>query len=167
MSDRDRWKPIRKGDTYCAPFCGRGCKFSEYVKANRQAAQCLKLLGGPKSGWKIRVWENLGWHWSVGRPGLRVEGKKYTFDEVMEYTCDFVDSDGLSTPLWARTGHRRFRDPRIAVRDTINKMRVIMRQREEEVKTINLNLDSASSQIAPLSERAILTSRRSIRGVQP
>ena len=53
------WDPVRRGATYCAPACGRGCTHAEYMRANRSASALCASLGG---GWKPHVWENLGWH---------------------------------------------------------------------------------------------------------
>ncbi len=56
------WTPVRKGKTYCAPACGRGCTHKEYLEARAAAAKLCKLLG---PAWKPRIWENLGWHYEV------------------------------------------------------------------------------------------------------
>jgi hypothetical protein len=62
MKQLSSWKPIRRGNKYCAPACGRGCTFKEYTLARSRAARLAKRLG---SGWTTRVWENLGWHYCV------------------------------------------------------------------------------------------------------
>lgn len=100
--------PVLKGDTYCAPFCGRGCKFSWYEKAMRDSERLCKRLG---KGWTPEVWENLGWHFkaisSCGRIKVHCStyshpkqnhGKKYT-----SYIAFFgeVDSPG---GYWAEHG---------------------------------------------------------------
>ncbi len=56
------WKPVRHGDTYCAPACGRGCTHIEFERATRKAKALAKQLG---PSWKPNVWENLGWHYSA------------------------------------------------------------------------------------------------------
>lgn len=53
------WTPRRRGKIYCAPACGRGCTRAMYDRAHREATKIAKALG---PGWKIRVWENLGWY---------------------------------------------------------------------------------------------------------
>ena len=72
--------PVSNGNTYCAPFCGRGCTYSEFDIATAEANQLVIELG---EGWKSRVWENLGWHY---------EAKK-SFASVIKhrdkYTCYF------------------------------------------------------------------------------
>jgi hypothetical protein len=72
MSERD-WTPVRKGEVYCSPACGAGCKHRDYVKAfglaEGLAKKCSDEIGGT---WKARVWENLGWHWEVVQEGSKV-----------------------------------------------------------------------------------------------
>lgn len=54
---------------YCAPWCGAHCTSKDYDKAVAEAAQLAKHLG---EGWVPKVWENLGWHYSVSRERLEV-----------------------------------------------------------------------------------------------
>lgn len=63
------WRPRRRGDTYCAPACGHGCKRAAFEAAERKAKRLAAKLG---KGWRPRVWENLGWHYSATRPHLAV-----------------------------------------------------------------------------------------------
>lgn len=60
--DARDYKPVRRGPIYCAPFCGAKCTWAAFQKATRDAAALCKRLG---KGWKPRVWENLGWHYSA------------------------------------------------------------------------------------------------------
>lgn len=59
------WKPIRRGAIYCSPGCGGGCQWAEYQNVKRIAEKTAKELG---RGWKVEVWENLGWHCQVLGP---------------------------------------------------------------------------------------------------
>lgn len=63
------WNPRRKGEIYCSPSCGHGCTHVEYERACQEANACAKLLG---PSWTARVYENLGWHWSVSSACKRV-----------------------------------------------------------------------------------------------
>lgn len=56
------WKPKRRGNIYCAPACGRGCTYAEFVLAQTQGKRLAKRLG---RGWEARIWENLGWHYEA------------------------------------------------------------------------------------------------------
>lgn len=60
----DRWKPVRKGATYCAPACGCGCTWAEFQKATKSARALCRQLG---AGWEPDVWENGGWHYMVAK----------------------------------------------------------------------------------------------------
>lgn len=62
------WKPVRRGDIYCSPACGRGCTYREYLSAVAAAKKLAKEL----PGFKPHVCENLGWHYSVVARGGRV-----------------------------------------------------------------------------------------------
>lgn len=107
MTARLSWKPIRKGGIYCAPACGGGCKWDAYQKARRDAAALAKKLG---PGWKPRLNENLGWHWSVFKSDI----------EITRY------EDGLyrvgilgGTPVEISV-RRSFKDPLEAIRAQID-----------------------------------------------
>ncbi len=56
------WKPRCRGDIYCAPACGGGCKRCDYELAVSQSRMLAACMG---KGYKARVWENLGWWYSV------------------------------------------------------------------------------------------------------
>lgn len=56
------WEPVRRGRIFCAPACGAKCTWKAHQAAKRAAAKAAAALG---PGWAPRVWENLGWHWSV------------------------------------------------------------------------------------------------------
>ncbi len=68
------WTAKRKGTRYCSTACGHGCSFSEFLRAKSNArklvARLKKSLGGK---WTSRVWENLGWHYSVTNKELHLE----------------------------------------------------------------------------------------------
>lgn len=67
MEKSKRWAPVLKEDgTYCSPGCGRGCTKKEYDRACKDADNLVKLIKKGISGaWRAKVWENLGWHYSV------------------------------------------------------------------------------------------------------
>lgn len=52
----------------CAKWCGRGCTQAEYEAARDAGRALAKSMG---RGWRVRVWESLGWHYSVvSRSGM-------------------------------------------------------------------------------------------------
>jgi hypothetical protein len=61
------WKPVRKGQVYCAPACGGGCTWAAHQQAWERARELCDRLG---PGWKPHVWENLDWHYQAvfGKP---------------------------------------------------------------------------------------------------
>ena len=63
------WEPVLKGDIYCSPACGHGCTKAEHKEAVKKAGALAKLLG---NGWKKRVWENMGWHYSASKGKMSV-----------------------------------------------------------------------------------------------
>lgn len=69
----DRWTPVARGLTYCAPACGFGCTLAAFHDA---VAAAEKLAARVGNGFAPRVWENLGWHYEIvkgtspGFPGM-------------------------------------------------------------------------------------------------
>lgn len=61
----DRWTPVRRGERYCSPACGGGCTFAAFEEATKAACNLLAECSTLPGTWRFRVWENLGWHFSV------------------------------------------------------------------------------------------------------
>lgn len=96
------WTPVKSGEIYCSPACGGKCTKGEFDKAHRAAkALCKKM---DTKGWKPRVWENLGWHWSIVKGGLTVWGGS------KDYLVGFEGG----TPCEVSVG-KSFKDPNRAV----------------------------------------------------
>lgn len=70
------WEPVRSGDTYCSPGCGRGCTIHQYNAAQVVAQELVDALGPAShkaaARWEKHVHENLGWH---GSAVLKVDGQ--------------------------------------------------------------------------------------------
>jgi hypothetical protein len=101
-------KPRRRGNTYCAPFCGHGCTIAEHAAAVRGGAALASRLG---EGWKPRVWENLGWHYSATSPCGQVKVHPSKASGFMS----FFGSPDSSGGRWTATG----RTPRAAVANVL------------------------------------------------
>ena len=72
------WEPERRGLTFCSPACGHGCKVVDHDRAVLASAELAKGLG---EGWAPRVWENMGWHWTVQHAsGLEIYPPRYNDD---------------------------------------------------------------------------------------
>ena len=100
----------------CAKWCGRGCterEWKEAVKAGRALAKAC----GP--GWKARIHENLGWHYSAqyGKgfmhdPGVLVYDGEYLYgadrsffgniDEALEQLIHYYERTYADTLAAAR-----------------------------------------------------------------
>jgi len=104
-------KPVRKGATYCAPFCGRGCTWAEHQAAKKKAAALQKIMG---HGWKPVVWENLGWHYKVvsNNEKLKIHPSVH-LGEIVAYTAFLGEGDCGGT--WTA----RHKNPKQAATDVI------------------------------------------------
>lgn len=56
------WEAVQKGKLRCAPACGAGCTQVQYEAAVIAGHELAEQLG---DDWNVRVWENLGWHYSA------------------------------------------------------------------------------------------------------
>jgi len=54
--------PVRRGNDYCSPKCGFGCKLASYDRAAGEADALAQRMG---NGWEPIVWENCGWNYMV------------------------------------------------------------------------------------------------------
>lgn len=62
----DRWTPVLNGEIYCSSACGGRCKKREYDRAVFDSHALLQEVPESIRGnWQARVWENLGWHFSI------------------------------------------------------------------------------------------------------
>jgi hypothetical protein len=97
-------KAIRTGTIYCAPSCGFKCKWAAYEQAVIDASELAKSLG---DDWEPRVWENLGWHYSVETRDRRVNlhpgGVDVKTGKVGRYTA-FLSPEPSSGGRWAESG---------------------------------------------------------------
>jgi hypothetical protein len=76
---------IRRGEIYCAPFCGGRCTWAAFEVATARAEGLAKQLG---AGWVPVVWENLGWHAKV----IGLGGRLHVHVNV-NHRSDGVDHD--------------------------------------------------------------------------
>lgn len=121
--DNTRWTPVRNGRVFCSPACGGRCTFAEYTKANKDAENLARTLG---AGWKPRVWENLGWHFSAEKADASVyeygkAGSKHHYYSM----------------LWGY-------DPQLVV-DSVTPSKLLLAARQ---RMVQLRADLASRQMA-------------------
>ncbi|RUU74744.1 hypothetical protein [Mesorhizobium sp. M7A.F.Ca.MR.362.00.0.0] len=79
--------PVRNGPYYCSPRCGGGkfCRHEWYEAAKRNAEALASRMG---DGWKVEVWENLGWHYLVQKGCVTIhinEDRNQPFDRKNGY----------------------------------------------------------------------------------
>lgn len=92
VSRGDRWTPKLKGNVFCSPACGFGCKKADFDRASARANALAANLG---PGWQPDVWENGGWYWEVKKGAATVRPDdddgfvadiRFSLDDVHE-TC--------------------------------------------------------------------------------
>lgn len=109
---RDRWKPILRGNIYCAPACGGGCTKAAYDSAVKSAEDLVQRLKG--SGWTVQVHENLGWHYTA------VSGPVQVYPSGDGRFHCMIGSDLPASPggcgLWTPQPGHYSKDPNRAVR---------------------------------------------------
>lgn len=100
-------------------------------EARRRGEALLKKLDG--DGWKLRLWENLGWHASVFRGPLTVYVDSYSSRE--SYSCLLgaeVDEDVSGGELfWTDTFQHR--DPNVVVRHQLKVAREFVRRCQDAI----------------------------------
>jgi hypothetical protein len=116
MSNQLSWKPVRHGVIYCSPACGLGCTFEEHQEAELDALKLANRLSAVdtdvKGGrWKVRVWENLGWHYSVSKGSVSVHEHGF-------YTAYF----NVAGP-WGGNHVRVAGTPELAIKRLLNDVR--------------------------------------------
>lgn len=111
------WKPVLKGTIYCAPGCGGQCTKAAYDKAVKDAnATMLRMKG---NGWKVVVFENLGWHWHVVSGPVQVHPERKGKGFWCMIGSEPKDNAGGSG-LWTSSQVKVFKDPNRAVADALN-----------------------------------------------
>lgn len=69
VSQSKEWKPVLRGRRYCSPACGAGCTHNAFLRAKTKGNDLAAQLG---KKWKVKVWENLGWHYCVAHRTLGI-----------------------------------------------------------------------------------------------
>jgi hypothetical protein len=131
-----RRTPVRRGDVYCSPGCGMGCKWEKYQEAKHLAAALAKRLG---KGWEPKVWENLGWHYEARLPST---GSAWHSLRVMEHLDSrYLKSDRYWCALHMYSAHAA--SPVAAVRAVVLAMREDKSKLEAFLEAIHASTPSA------------------------
>ena len=118
------WKPVRKGPSFCSPACGSGCTHDEYLEAWKLGKSALSKLKNKKN-WKVRVWENAGWHVCLSKGGrFTIHIRKY--GDSIEYTCLYTTS-----PIGVGSG-----EPQYTVCGDFSNINEAVQAQERKVKKV-------------------------------
>lgn len=119
------WKPRRRGDIYCAPACGCGCKRADYELAVSNS----KMLAACMGSYKPRVWENGGWHYSVKSVCEKLEIHTYK-DSTFSAFLNTRPNHGGRWVCSART-------PQLAVKKVLAEARKELRTLQETIEGLS------------------------------
>lgn len=100
---------MRRGRVYCSTACGKGCTFAEYQRAKQHGRALAKRLG---KGWKPRIWENLGWHYTAKRGPIEV------YPRIKSYWANLI--------LVGKQFTGEAREPELAVIRAIDKAKEVV-----------------------------------------
>lgn len=129
------WNPVHKGDVYCSPACGMGCKRAQYNATVKAANAALKRM--KTKGWTVRVHENLGWYWSLEHESglLSVSGGQlpYRDNPAKNFHAMLSQSgSGGCDTLWY--DQQQFDDPNTAVAHRLKLANVIVTKIAKVIK---------------------------------
>lgn len=137
-------EPIRHGDIYCAPFCGRGCTVDEFERATKRARDTASMLG---KDWTPHVWENLGWHASVLSPTQHLKVAIHETADGIRYSAFLGEPNFHLIGRW--TSRRSNKTARGAIADVMLQARADLK----EIQVIVRAVESLprSTRIAPVA----------------
>lgn len=99
----DKHTPIRRGEIYCSPACGRNCTKAQHELAMMRGEMLADRMNQQQGGWKdwqCHVWENSpGWCYDIRRPvsGGNTGTSTHTQCDISE--CR--NADGTIRSYWA------------------------------------------------------------------
>lgn len=128
-----RWTPILQGRQYCSPACGGRCTHKEYKDAVRKSNKLLKVMG-PE--WKARVYENLGWHYSLQRGPITLYEREKEYSALID---DRLEDPVGGLALWTNDVSKRYSDPKKAVIAAIKQVEEVVMKHNgifDSLKTI-------------------------------
>lgn len=122
---RTKTENIEAGGRHCAMWWGTPRESQEKAKAIEAGRALLKRMRG--RGWKLRVWQNLGWHHSVERGPLTV----YPLTGRAGYHAllsDNPEGTHSGAMAWTPRGTRQHRDPNKAAAAAVKLARAYLKQ---------------------------------------
>lgn len=138
------WKPVKRGrnkSIFCSPACGHDCTREAYKEAIQWAKDTIAMM--QFGNWKVRVWENLGWHSSIVSNGghLTIYIFRYDDGEGSYHTAYDPEGKHGGTPMPYSVGKTNFKDPNEAVRAQIKQVRKVL---DKEIKGFQTVLQAAA-----------------------
>lgn len=105
---------------------------SRYL-AKQEAQETLKKM--KSKGWKIHIWENFGWHFSLIKGGMQIYK-----DCPREYTVLFSERDsGGGSMFWTPENAFRSKDPNKAVAKQLEVARKFVAQCQKAIVRVEKN----------------------------
>jgi hypothetical protein len=121
------WKAELKGPIFCAPACGNNCTLAAYKKAKSDAKKCLRQL--KYKGFKINVWENVGWHWELYKGGLHLYNSGDNFFTLLS-ECGKSGGHGFWNTSF------RHKDPNKVITDQLKAAKSFIKKCSDAVKEV-------------------------------
>ena len=100
-------------------------------QATSQGQALLKRMNG--KGWKLRVWENLGWHYDIYLLGLTVHHPGKNYSTLL--SSDPENYSGSGEIYW--TPEKSFKDPNKAVEHQMKMARIFSDKCQKMVSDIS------------------------------
>lgn len=130
------WKPILRGPIYCSPACGHGCTHAGFLGAHKEARETIAIL--KTKGWKVKVWENLGWHWALANSicGISLHADHYHSEKKLRF------STMVSTATGSTHGDMNINfvhgetDPNRAIEKQIKQVRPVFQAGADALKNL-------------------------------
>lgn len=120
---------IEAGGRHCAMWWGTPRESEEKAKAIAAGRALLKRMLG--RGWKLRVWQNLGWHHSAERGPLTVyplHGRAGRHAGYHAMLSDDPKGTHSGAMAWTPRGTRQHRDPNKAAAEAVKLARAYLKQ---------------------------------------
>jgi hypothetical protein len=128
-----------------------------------EAALWKKTLPNKGDGWKVRVWNNVGWHWALESDRLSVR-PSYFRDKIM-FFCLISEDDktmkGGGRGCWSSAGKSHADTPWEAVRKAAEYVFMYMKREREILNSIEHRLKEIGIEPPP-SDPPKLRPRKSV-----
>lgn len=137
-----RWQPIRKGPIYCSPGCGGSCTHKEYQSVISKSKKLHKTMG-PE--WSIRIWENLGWHYSLQRGPILLYERDGKYSVLID---EEITNPTGGAAIWTENSNS-YSDPKKAVLKAIERVNKVVSHLNnvlDSIKAIKTTLISKSNE---------------------